>query len=88
MLRLLHTIHPFHIVPTFSLVQSSTYTIAHGSAGPSCSANHLPGYINNPKLKDMDRVFVVSVNDPFVCVQPERSPVHSINATRPAADFS
>ncbi|CAF9917663.1 MAG: hypothetical protein HETSPECPRED_003556 [Heterodermia speciosa] len=33
---------------------------------PSCSANHLPGYINHPKLKDAGRVFVVSVNDPFV----------------------
>lgn len=33
---------------------------------PSCSANHLPGYINSPKLKNVDRVFVVSVNDPFV----------------------
>lgn len=33
---------------------------------PSCSANHLPGYINSPKLKNVERVFVVSVNDPFV----------------------
>ena len=35
-------------------------------SGPSCSAKHVPGYINHPKLKDAGRVFVVSVNDPFV----------------------
>ncbi|KAF2835191.1 AhpC/TSA family protein [Patellaria atrata CBS 101060] len=33
---------------------------------PSCSASHIPGYINNPKLKDAGNVFVVSVNDAFV----------------------
>jgi 2-Cys peroxiredoxin 5 len=33
---------------------------------PSCSENHIPGYINSPKLKDAGKVFVVSVNDPFV----------------------
>ncbi|KAF2457668.1 Redoxin [Lineolata rhizophorae] len=33
---------------------------------PSCSESHVPGYINSPKLKDAGRVFVVSVNDPFV----------------------
>ncbi|KAF2031054.1 AhpC/TSA family protein [Setomelanomma holmii] len=33
---------------------------------PSCSENHIPGYVNSPKLKDAGKVFVVSVNDPFV----------------------
>lgn len=36
--------------------------------GPACSAAHVPGYINHPKLKDAGKVFVVSVNDPFVYV--------------------
>ena len=35
-------------------------------SGPSCSNSHVPGYINHPKLKDAGKVFVVSVNDPFV----------------------
>jgi len=55
--------HP-QVQPSLNLIS----TVAHGFAGPSCSANHLPGYINSPKLKNIDRVFVVSVNDPFVCV--------------------
>ncbi|KAJ4375002.1 hypothetical protein N0V83_002081 [Neocucurbitaria cava] len=33
---------------------------------PSCSENHIPGYINSAKLKAAGKVFVVSVNDPFV----------------------
>ncbi|KKA23011.1 AhpC/TSA family protein [Rasamsonia emersonii CBS 393.64] len=33
---------------------------------PACSSTHVPGYINHPKLKDAGKVFVVSVNDPFV----------------------
>lgn len=33
---------------------------------PSCSESHIPGYINSSKLKDAGKVFVVSVNDPFV----------------------
>ncbi|KAL6710552.1 hypothetical protein ACN47E_008600 [Coniothyrium glycines] len=33
---------------------------------PACSENHIPGYINSAKLKDAGKVFVVSVNDPFV----------------------
>ncbi|KAF2640225.1 AhpC/TSA family protein [Massarina eburnea CBS 473.64] len=33
---------------------------------PSCSENHIPGYINSAKLKSAGRVFVVSVNDAFV----------------------
>ncbi|MCJ1450681.1 hypothetical protein MMC28_001014 [Mycoblastus sanguinarius] len=33
---------------------------------PSCSATHIPGYVNSSKLKDAGQVFVVSVNDPFV----------------------
>ncbi|KAH8725507.1 AhpC/TSA family protein [Phaeosphaeriaceae sp. PMI808] len=33
---------------------------------PACSESHVPGYINSKKLKDAGKVFVVSVNDPFV----------------------
>ncbi|KAF7197340.1 Peroxisomal membrane associated protein 20 [Pseudocercospora fuligena] len=33
---------------------------------PHCTASHIPGYIANPKLKDAGKVFVVSINDPFV----------------------
>ena len=33
---------------------------------PSCSNSHIPGYLSHPKLKDAGKVFVVSVNDPFV----------------------
>ncbi|KAK4498203.1 hypothetical protein PRZ48_010860 [Zasmidium cellare] len=33
---------------------------------PSCSARHVPEYINSKKLKDAGKVYVVSVNDPFV----------------------
>lgn len=33
---------------------------------PSCSATHIPGYINSPSLRSAGQVFVVSVNDPFV----------------------
>ncbi|KAJ6126720.1 hypothetical protein N7523_002332 [Penicillium sp. IBT 18751x] len=33
---------------------------------PACSASHIPGYINHPKLKEAGQVFVVAVNDPFV----------------------
>ncbi|GAM85740.1 hypothetical protein ANO11243_037480 [Dothideomycetidae sp. 11243] len=33
---------------------------------PSCSAQHLPGYIKHSALKDAGKVFVVAVNDPFV----------------------
>ncbi|KAG7145686.1 Peroxiredoxin-5 like protein [Verticillium longisporum] len=32
----------------------------------TCSASHVPSYINHPKLKEAGSVFVVSVNDPFV----------------------
>ncbi|RYP19783.1 hypothetical protein DL767_009589 [Monosporascus sp. MG133] len=32
----------------------------------ACSQVHVPGYINHPRIKDAGRVFVVSVNDPFV----------------------
>ncbi|KAK7757358.1 hypothetical protein SLS62_000370 [Diatrype stigma] len=32
----------------------------------ACSTTHVPGYINHPKLKGAGKVFVVSVNDPFV----------------------
>lgn len=33
---------------------------------PACSSSHVPGYINHPALKNAGKVFVVSVNDPFV----------------------
>ncbi|KAI8938946.1 hypothetical protein NX059_004798 [Plenodomus lindquistii] len=33
---------------------------------PSCSENHIPAYINSSKLRNAGKVFVVSVNDPFV----------------------
>lgn len=33
---------------------------------PSCSAKHVPGYINAKSLPSAGNVFVVSVNDPFV----------------------
>ena len=33
---------------------------------PSCSDTHIPGYVSSNKLKDAGKVFVVSVNDPFV----------------------
>jgi 2-Cys peroxiredoxin 5 len=36
------------------------------TTGPACSSSHVPGYINHPALKDAGKVFVVSVNDPFV----------------------
>lgn len=33
---------------------------------PACSSSHVPGYVNHPALKNAGKVFVVSVNDPFV----------------------
>ncbi|KAI9676899.1 MAG: hypothetical protein M1817_006738 [Caeruleum heppii] len=33
---------------------------------PSCSNSHIPGFIGHPSLKDAGKVFVISVNDPFV----------------------
>ncbi|KAG0648494.1 Peroxiredoxin [Hyphodiscus hymeniophilus] len=33
---------------------------------PTCSDNHIPGYVAHPKLKDAGKVFVISVNDAFV----------------------
>ncbi|EMF12414.1 Redoxin [Sphaerulina musiva SO2202] len=33
---------------------------------PTCSASHVPGYIANKNLANAGKVFVVSVNDPFV----------------------
>lgn len=32
----------------------------------TCSATHIPSYINHPNLKSAGQVFVVAVNDPFV----------------------
>jgi 2-Cys peroxiredoxin 5 len=34
--------------------------------GPTCSDSHIPGFIKHPKIKGAGKVFVVSVNDPFV----------------------
>lgn len=39
-----------------------------GAFTGTCSSKHIPSYINSPKLKDAGKVFVVSVNDPFVYV--------------------
>lgn len=36
------------------------------SAGPSCSASHIPGYLSSKKLQNAGSVVVVSVNDAFV----------------------
>ncbi|GAB7360969.1 hypothetical protein MBLNU230_g0952t1 [Neophaeotheca triangularis] len=37
-----------------------------GAFSPACSESHVPGYLNYKGLKDAGKVFVVSVNDPFV----------------------
>ncbi|KAL2210869.1 Redoxin [Sarocladium strictum] len=37
-----------------------------GAFSGTCSAQHVPSYINHPKLKTAGKVFVVSVNDAFV----------------------
>lgn len=34
--------------------------------GPGCSQKHIPSYLMHPGLKGAGKVFVVSVNDPFV----------------------
>lgn len=39
-----------------------------GAFSGTCSAQHVPSYINHPKLKTAGKVFVVSVNDAFVYV--------------------
>lgn len=33
---------------------------------PSCSEHHIPAYIKSTKLSEAGKIFVVSVNDPFV----------------------
>ncbi|KAK5662600.1 hypothetical protein OQA88_8514 [Cercophora sp. LCS_1] len=33
---------------------------------PACSAQHVPGFIQHPKIKDYDALAVISVNDAFV----------------------
>ncbi|KAI9877424.1 MAG: Peroxiredoxin-5, mitochondrial [Pleopsidium flavum] len=33
---------------------------------PSCSESHIPGYLKSEALRNAGKVFVVSVNDPFV----------------------
>lgn len=40
------------------------------SIGPGCTKMHIPEYINSAKLKDAGKVFVYSVNDPFVYAFP------------------
>lgn len=37
-----------------------------GAFTPSCSAQHVPGYVKHPALREAGKVFVVAVNDPFV----------------------
>ncbi|OAA41189.1 RING finger protein [Beauveria brongniartii RCEF 3172] len=37
-----------------------------GAFTGTCSSKHIPSYINHPKLRDAGKVFVLSVNDPFV----------------------
>lgn len=37
-----------------------------GAFTGTCSSKHVPSYINHPRLKEAGKVFVVSVNDPFV----------------------
>ncbi|KAM3531265.1 hypothetical protein NHJ13051_000833 [Beauveria bassiana] len=37
-----------------------------GAFTGTCSSKHVPSYINHPKLRDAGKVFVLSVNDPFV----------------------
>lgn len=39
-----------------------------GAFTGTCSSKHIPSYINSPKLKSAGKVFVLSVNDPFVYV--------------------
>ncbi len=49
-----------------SFPQITSTTRLKRMSGPSCSNSHIPGYMNHPKLQDAGKVFVVSVNDPFV----------------------
>ena len=37
-----------------------------GAFSGTCSAQHVPSYINHPRLKEAGQVFVVAVNDAFV----------------------
>lgn len=37
-----------------------------GAFSGTCSAQHIPSWINHPKLRDAGQVFVVAVNDAFV----------------------
>ncbi|OQD74597.1 hypothetical protein PENDEC_c010G05987 [Penicillium decumbens] len=68
-------------IPSFDLVENSPgnkVNLANELKGkgviigvpaafsPACSASHIPGFINHPKLKEAGQVFVVAVNDPFV----------------------
>ncbi|KAF6804464.1 Peroxiredoxin-5, mitochondrial [Colletotrichum sojae] len=50
----------------FSKVKKGIIIGVPAAFSPACSATHVPGYINHPKLKEAGSVFVVSVNDPFV----------------------
>ena len=39
-----------------------------GAFTGTCSSKHIPSFISSPKLKSAGKVFVLSVNDPFVYV--------------------
>ena len=59
---------PSHGVEVFVLAGRCQWRwpLLTSEAGPSCSATHIPGYINHKNLKDAGDVFVIAVNDPFV----------------------
>ncbi|KAM0719036.1 hypothetical protein Q7P37_004941 [Cladosporium fusiforme] len=50
----------------FSMLCIPDQSILSQGIGPACSSSHVPGFINHPSLKNAGKVFVVSVNDPFV----------------------
>lgn len=52
--------------PSVTRTNQISYSGVPAAFSPACSGNHIPGYINSPKLKDAGKVFVVSVNDSFV----------------------
>jgi 2-Cys peroxiredoxin 5 len=64
-----------------------------GAFSGTCSAQHVPSYINHPKLKDAGKVFVLSVNDAFVMKAwgDQLDPAHDTHIRflgDPAAEFT